>query len=166
MATVEGVEKTEITLKSVTIQGYRNVGSRMPSASEHAGLTQESHLPVETLVLRPNNPEHPSILDTVFTSRKTRRAAYATTTEGSETRVWRVDKSTGEMEEVAKIRWDVPSGGAMPRCLPGDGVRRVQMRSKRVAMISHGGRTMAMDDFMRKSKGWFPSELVLLITLL
>ena len=131
----------------------------MPSAGEHAGHAQASyHLPVEILVLRPNNPQHPSMLDTVFTSRKTRRAAYATTTEGPETRVWKVDRETGRMEEIAKVEWDVPMGGAASRSLPGDGLRSVQMRNKRATMISHGGRTMGVDEFMRKAKGWFPSE--------
>ena len=134
----------------------------MPSASDHVGNAQASyHLPVETLVLRPNNPQNPSILDTVFTSRRTRSAAYATTTEGSETRVWRVDKGTGEMEEIAKIGWDMPTG---LQSLPGDGLRSIQLRNKQAAMISHGGRTMSVDDFLRKAKGWFPSEYVPLIT--
>lgn len=136
----------------------------MPSMSEHVGHAQGSyHLPVDTLVLRPNNAEHPSLLDTVFTSRRTRRAAYATTTKGSETRVWRVDRRTGEMEEIAKIGWNVSI--AASRSAPGDGLRSVQMRTKRAIMISHGGRTTAMDDFLRKAKGWFPSEYVPLITL-
>jgi hypothetical protein len=138
----------------------------MPSTSEHVGHTHGSHhLPVETLVIRPNNTEHPSMLDTVFTSRRTRRAAYATTTKGSETRVWKVDRRTGQMEEIARIEWDVPIGGTVPRSLPGDGVRSVQLRNKRAIMISHGGRTMTVDNFMRKVKGWFPSEYVPLITL-
>ena len=134
----------------------------MPNTSEPGGRAQGSyHLPVDTLVLRPNNTDYPSLLDTVFTSRKTRRAAYATTTEGSETRVWKVDSRTGEMEEIGKIGWDVPM--AVSRCPPGDGLRSVQMRSKRAIMITHGGRTISMDDFLRKAKGWFPSEYVPLI---
>ena len=136
----------------------------MPSTNEHVGHAQGSyHRPVDILVLRPNNTDHPSLLDTVFTSRRTRRAAYATTTKGSETLVWRMDRRTGEMEEIAKIGWDVPT--ALSRCPPGDGLRSVHMRSKRAIMISHGGRTMAMDDFLRKAKGWFPSEYVPLMTL-
>jgi len=69
------------------------------------------------------------------------------------------------MEEIAKIGWDVPIGGVVSRSLPGDGLRSVQTRSKRAIMVSHGGRTMAVDDFMRKAKGWFPSEYVPLIAL-
>ena len=134
----------------------------MPSTSDRVGHAQGSyHPPVDTLVLRPNNTEYPSLLDTVFTSRKTQRAAYATTTKGSETLVWKVDSRTGEMMEIAKIRWDVPM--AVSRCPPGDGLRSIQMRNKRAIMINHGGRTMAMDDFLRKAKGWFPSEYVPLI---
>jgi hypothetical protein len=136
----------------------------MPSTSENVGHAQGSyHLPADTLVIRPNNTEHPSLLDTVFTSRRTRRAAYATTTKGSETCVWRVDRRTGEMEEIAKIEWDVPI--TVSRSPPGDGVGAIQKRSKRAIMISHGGRTMAVDDFLRKAKGWFPSEYVPLIAL-
>lgn len=135
----------------------------MPSTSQHAWHAQGSyHLPVDTLVLRPNNTEHPSLLDTVFTSRKTQRAAYATTTKGSETLVWKVDSQTGEMKDIAKIGWDVPM--AVSRSPPGDGLRSVQMRSKRAIMITHGGRTTSMDDFLRKAKGWFPSEYVPLMT--
>lgn len=62
------------------------------------------------------------------------------------------------MEGIARIEWDVPMGGLQPQSLPGDGVRSVQMRNKRAPVISHGGRTMVVDDFMRKAKGWFPSE--------
>ena len=67
------------------------------------------------------------------------------------------------MEEIAKIGWHVPM--AASRTAPGDGLRSVQMRSKRAIMISHGGRTTAINDFLRKAKGWFPSEYVPLITL-
>lgn len=141
-----------------------NVWSGMPSTNQHVGRAQGSyHLPVDTLVIRPNNTEHPSLLDAVFTSRKTQRAAYATTTKGPETRVWRVDRRTGQMEEVAKIEWHVPI--TVSRSPPGDGLGSVQTRSKRAIMISHGGRTMSLDDFLRKAKGWFPSEYVPLITL-
>jgi hypothetical protein len=140
---------------------FKDIGTcgGMPSTSSHvAHVGRPHHLPVETLVLRPNDPEHPSMLDMVFTSRRTRRAAYATTTKGSETLVWRVHRNTGEMEEIARVAWDAPIGEAVSRSLPGDGLRSVQIRSKRGTMISHGGRTTAIDDFMRKAKGWFPSE--------
>lgn len=143
------------------IDDHLKILERMPSASEHIGPVghpRACHLPVETLALRPNNPQYPSILDAVFISRKNRRAAYATTTEASETQVWKVDRRTGRMEGIAKIEWDAPIGGASSRSLPGDGLRSVQFRNKRATMISHGGKTMLVDDFMRKAKGWFPSE--------
>ncbi|KAG8801610.1 hypothetical protein FRC17_006604 [Serendipita sp. 399] len=113
--------------------------------------------PVDTFVLRPNG--HPaSILDTVFVSRRLRRAVYATTTiKGLQTDLWRVERS-GRLTLVANIRWEyewqTPTVTAA-----GDGsLKTVYGPVRKVPAVCFAARIWKVDEFLRKSRGWFPSD--------
>ncbi|CAG7849796.1 SubName: Full=Uncharacterized protein {ECO:0000313/EMBL:CCA72962.1} [Serendipita indica DSM 11827] len=111
--------------------------------------------PVDTFVLRPNS-HPPSILDTVFVSKRSRRAVYATTTDAAhETCLWKVRRD-GQLAPVAKIGWEY---SVQTSNVVGDGsLRNVSGQTKKAIMVSHGGRVMRAGEFLRKGKGWFNSD--------
>ena len=110
--------------------------------------------PVDTFVLRPNS-HPPSILDTVFVSKRSRRAVYATTTNPArETCLWKVGRN-GQLALVAKIDWEC---SVQANNVVSDGsLRNVSGQVKKVSMVSFGGRVGRADEFLRKGKGWFNS---------
>jgi hypothetical protein len=107
--------------------------------------------PVDVLVLRPNG--HSSLLDALFVSRRSQRVVYAATTRGPETSLWRV-ASNGSLTQVAQIEWDhqMHSGTA------GDGsLKRTHSSSE---MLTFNGKMLKTEEFLRKGRGWFPTEYV------
>lgn len=107
--------------------------------------------PIDALVLRPSDRN--SLLDTIFVSRRSRRAVYATTTRGPETSLWRV-ASSGSLTQVAQINWEHQVLGATA----GDGSLRGSQSSSRTEMVILGGKMTRVDEFLRKGRGWFPSK--------
>lgn len=131
---------------------------RMPSVPPFT-ISEAAHTyaagPVDTFVLRPNS-HPPSILDTVFVSKRSRRAVYATTTDAAhETCLWKVRRD-GQLAPVAKIGWEY---SVQTSNVVGDGsLRNVSGQTKKAIMVSHGGRVMRAGEFLRKGKGWFNSD--------
>ena len=110
--------------------------------------------PVDVLVLRPNG--HSSLLDTLFVSRRSRRTVYAVTTRGPQTFLWRV-ASNGSLTQVAQINWD----HQMHSGITGDGsLKRTQSPSNRCEVLIFNGKMQKTEEFLRKGKGWFPTEYV------
>jgi hypothetical protein len=111
-----------------------------------------AYSPADTFVLRPNGQI--SILDTVFVSKRSRRAVYATTTRGPHTSLWRVAAS-GTMTEMARIDWEYEVRVASA----GDGsLRNSTQPTKRCSVLTFRGRMVRTEEFLRKGRGWFSSE--------
>lgn len=53
------------------------------------------------------NFKNSSLLDTVFTSKHSRKPAWLTTTHGAQTTLWQVTRS-GKLQESVKIIWAEP----------------------------------------------------------
>lgn len=143
----KGRKKTSVTLQRV---------SKMPGVP--AFTTAEAahtYSPIDTLILRTN--EHLSMLNTIFVSKRSRRAVYATTTRGPHTSLWRV-AACGTMTEIARVDWEYEVRVASA----GDGsLRNSNQPMKRCSMLTFGGRMVRTENFLPKARGWFSSEWVL-----
>ncbi|KIM28047.1 hypothetical protein M408DRAFT_329702 [Serendipita vermifera MAFF 305830] len=126
----------------------------MPGApASTTAETPQLYDPVDTFVLRTQGGE-PSILDTVFVSKKSQRAVYATTTHGPHTSLWRVAAS-GTMTEIARVDWEHEIQAA----LAGDGsLRNSNKPGKKCSMLTFGGKMRRTEDFLQRARGWFSSD--------
>jgi hypothetical protein len=87
-----------------------------------------------------------TLLDAVFTSKLKKRPAWATTTIGPKTTIWRVSR-VGKLEEVAAIRWNsVPDSSlhSTPSSKTG---------SQRTVLVEINGELYPAEKFGKRSGG-------------
>lgn len=109
--------------------------------------------PVDIFVLKTNG--HISVLDCVFISKRSKRAVYATITRGAETTVWRA-ASSGTLTQIARIEWE---HDFKVKEFVGDGsLRSATQTAKKASMLTFDGKSIKVEDFLRKGRGWFSSE--------
>ncbi|CCA74867.1 hypothetical protein PIIN_08837 [Serendipita indica DSM 11827] len=129
--------------------------SSVPPITTSEAASTDPDVPVDTFVLRPNH-QPPSILDTVFVSKRSKRAVYATTTDANhKTCLWKVRRD-GQLELVASIGWEcsVQTSNAIGQ----DSLGNMSGQVKNVVMVNYGGRAMQAGEFLRKGTGWLHSN--------